>query len=117
MLVKFRALRKEDKKMFFDVQNTYDYGAYGLPLPFNHFGELLKSKDYIVMQFTGILDFENKEIYIGDIVEYFVDWDKRIERMVVEFRKGCFMANGFYLHRYAGLKNSPLKIIGHIYEK
>ena len=45
--------------------------------------------DVVIMQFTGLLDNNKKEIYEGDIVRYAYDWDYSDKEMKVRvFKKG-----------------------------
>lgn len=69
---RFRAWDKNEKKMFYDVQDSYDYMGFGdgKALPVMHFGEIVSNNsDYVLMQSTGLTDEEGSELFEHDIVE------------------------------------------------
>lgn len=61
--IKFRAWDKEEKVMR-DADDTGD----GKALPLNTLVKSLTTRSFELMQFTGLLDKNGKEIYEGDIV-------------------------------------------------
>jgi len=61
--IKFRCWSKERKEMI--DSHTFMNGHFGESCLSNCFND----KNYIYMQFTGLLDKQGKEIYEGDIVK------------------------------------------------
>lgn len=80
---RFRAWSKEEKKYYYDVEQTYDY-MQGIMS--GSFGELLEDDRYIIEQCTGIKDCNGKLIYEGDLIRS-VD-EIREKQGVVEWRDG-----------------------------
>jgi hypothetical protein len=75
-------------------------------------GLLVAEGDTILMQFIGLTDETNKEIYEGDIIKYEFDGGDNIERPPrideVKYVLGCFIPD---IWRY----QKP-EVIGNIYE-
>ena len=92
-MIKFRAWDKEEKEMIYDVQNTYDFTCNGSGAMEPSLKDVLEDKDrYEVMQFVNLHDFEDKELYTGDISR-----DEKGRVYVVYYSEGGFcmcLANG-----------------------
>lgn len=84
--------------------------------PFN-----TKYGDHVpIMQFTGLLDKNGKEIFEGDMVEYVDTYDGQItsiDKYIVEFAGGGFYLKSVEDEEYnSDINISPVEIIGNIYE-
>ena len=68
MRPRYRVWDKEEKKMIYDAEHTYD----GDPVSYvTSFGGILKCPDFFdVMQYTGIKDVNSNRIYEKDIVSF-----------------------------------------------
>ncbi len=56
------------REIKFRVWSTKNNKAIMIPLTFFNAGDLIQEKDWIVMQYTGLKDNDDVEIYEGDIV-------------------------------------------------
>ncbi|WP_103598512.1 YopX family protein [Campylobacter concisus] len=67
MRPRYRVWDKEEKKMIYDAENTYD----SYPVNISSFGIILDLPNfYDVMQDTGLKDKDGKRIYAGDILTW-----------------------------------------------
>lgn len=117
-VIKFRAWDKEEKKMYFDVQNNYDNIREQT---------CFQDNNLELMQFTGLKDKNGKEIYEGDIIKAKHDVGDYDIGSVVYGRKGAFcidlpkVATGIkspllnYIHGIM-FDESDIEVIGNIYE-
>lgn len=104
--IKFRAWDKELKQFDNIVAGNLLYSLHD---------EGLTGEDkyrFVLTEFTGLYDKNNKEIYEGDIVEIFQE-----KHLVNQFGFFNLATNlpGLYLGEYVKLKNL-LEVVGNIYE-
>jgi uncharacterized phage protein (TIGR01671 family) len=93
--IKFRFWNQEDNKMIYNAEETYDYGASGVPIMEENFGTLLKSKEgEFIMQYVGIKDIDGIEVYEGDIIWKTVEYN---QKSYEAFYEVVYEDTGFYL--------------------
>lgn len=135
--LKFCAWDKINKKMWYNVQNAYDtlgehceHSAEEQktckcrledPLMVHSFGELLKDTErYEVMQYIGLKDKNDRDIFEGDIVKYTTNYYGKLRednKQIVEWLDdmehdgfGQPLGTGYCLRGY------NWEVIGNIYE-
>lgn len=118
----FRTFENNEEEKVMLYGDTWAYEEYE---PIN---KIFKSvqENVIVMQYTGLKDKNDNEIYEGDIVKYFYDGRLEKEGELIEdytaegiatiiFDGGCFMFND---NNFSSTFDSEyeLEVIGNIYE-
>ena len=119
--IKFRAWDKDERKMIYEVEKTYDDTCRGKGVYEACFGDVLESDRYEVMQFTGLHDGKFKEVYEGDIVTVLPRFKGRTYTGPIVFKGGAFVAEGFYFPHHDDPTDvweagEYVEVIGNIYE-
>ena len=75
-------------------------------------------KNHILVRSTEFKDIEGKEIYEGDIIRYWDNFDERYKSAIIKFDKGSFIMTNDRINWDIGLinKDDKIKIVGNIYE-
>lgn len=132
--IKFRAWNKENEKMIysnetyprsiykfeFDIVSNFNFKLTKMVDRFNvkdddgenYYIECYEPIDADIMQYTGIKDKNNKEIYEGDIVEFYSNVEDEIITEKVEYHFGIYRAGDYFV----GKIYNKCEVIGNIYE-
>lgn len=117
--IKFRAWLKDEKRMTnvvrLDLLENDDNDICIIYRVKPHLLGKKHSKDFELMQYTGLKDNNYDEIYEGDIVEILTEVE---EYGIVKFLDGAFYveADGFRVNFYDNIRGGDVLVIGNIYE-
>jgi len=117
--IRFRAWDRESKRIcnVEQIEFNQKYAWVSWHKTFTQHGYFKLNFNKIeLMQFTGLFDKNNKEIYEGDICIGLMDGglDYTHIKFVVEFKDGAFVDS--YFHRKLLSEKQNIEIIGNIYE-
>lgn len=75
-------------------------------------------KNHILVRSTEFKDIEGKEIYEGDIIRYWDNFDERYKLAIIKFNKGSFIMTNDRINWDIGVtnKDDKIRIVGNIYE-
>lgn len=114
MRPRYRVWDKEEKKIIYDAEHTYD----NYPVNISSFGAILDLPSlYDVMQYTGIKDIYSKRVFEGDIVSFSTLNDTELIGEVKYYEDGAsflITAKGRYVEHFNNV--CDLEVLGNIYE-
>ena len=75
-------------------------------------------KNHILVRSTEFKDIDGKEIYEGDIIRYWDNFDERYKLAIIKFDKGSFIMTNDRINWDIGVtnKDDKIRIVGNIYE-
>ena len=112
---KFRAWDKENKEMcrvigiHYDAEGKIEFVSVLTPRDTIHYIDV---KDLLLLQFSGFHDRNGLEIYVGDIICWFVSQNIIGE---VKFEGGSFIVANNTLEHFAS-NDIGVEVIGNIYQ-
>ncbi len=118
--IKFGAWNKKRKKMYWNVQNTYDNLSSGCDTEDSNiccFGDLLDNKIWVVIEYSGKKDINNREMYEGHIVKN--SNDNFLRQIWWSEDEASFKASHLDYDEYCDplyLNEDNFEIVGNIFE-
>ncbi|WP_460169281.1 YopX family protein [Campylobacter concisus] len=115
--IRYRAWDKEEKKMLYNVEHTYD----GYIVPMASFGGILDCPNfYDVMQYTGIKDIYSNRVFESDIVKIVLTQGNGtyIGKVIYSEDDACFLVEtteGDYF-TFVSDDIKSVEVLGNIYE-
>jgi uncharacterized phage protein (TIGR01671 family) len=112
---KFRVWDKLAKRMIYPHNDNQQHFIIDLNGRFHNLQNGSGGDDYVIQQYTGLMDSNEKEIYEGDIIE--MTYDHIIERGFVVWENNSYILKTIGEDSYAPLVIFPKdKVIGNIFE-
>ncbi len=127
--IKFRAWDKFNKVMTYSEKN-YPLSKYSIEFNWKNnnkmsllmlidprYGEM-REFDADIMQYTGLIDKNGKEIYEGDIVRHFKRDKEKLLKIEISSGYGVYAQENDTTKRLIGRSNTHLyyEVVGNIYE-